>query len=82
MSRLPLSFDSTRVLEIRSSQAGMHEEADELIFCPLLVRFTLPRRYALQLISPASILARLAGRTEIGIEDISEMNELFLDAKR
>ncbi|KAL7414635.1 TIP49 C-terminus-domain-containing protein [Mrakia frigida] len=39
-------------------------------------------RYALQLISPASILARLAGRTEIGVEDISEMNELFLDAKR
>lgn len=39
-------------------------------------------RYALQLISPASILARLAGRTEIGVEDISEMNDLFLDAKR
>ncbi|KAJ3510900.1 hypothetical protein NLJ89_g4412 [Agrocybe chaxingu] len=38
-------------------------------------------RYALQLLTPASILARLAGRTQIEVEDISEMDELFLDAK-
>lgn len=37
--------------------------------------------YALQLLAPASILAGLAGRSEITIEDIGEMNELFLDAK-
>jgi len=38
-------------------------------------------RYALQLLTPASILATLAGRKQIEIEDISEMSELFLDAK-
>lgn len=38
-------------------------------------------RYALQLLTPASILATLAGRSEIVIEDVGEMNELFLDAK-
>jgi RuvB-like protein 1 (pontin 52) len=38
-------------------------------------------RYALQLLTPASIAASLAGRTQIELEDISEMNELFLDAK-
>ncbi|KAF4615978.1 hypothetical protein D9613_011271 [Agrocybe pediades] len=38
-------------------------------------------RYALQLLTPASILASLAGRKQIEIEDISEMSELFLDAK-
>ncbi|KZT35510.1 DNA helicase [Sistotremastrum suecicum HHB10207 ss-3] len=38
-------------------------------------------RYALQLLTPASILATLAGRKEINVEDIGEMNELFLDAK-
>jgi len=38
-------------------------------------------RYALQLLAPASILAGLAGRNEITVEDIGEMNELFLDAK-
>ncbi|KAG8777570.1 RuvB ATP-dependent DNA helicase pontin [Serendipita sp. 411] len=38
-------------------------------------------RYALQLLTPASILANLSGRKEIVLEDIGEMNELFLDAK-
>jgi len=38
-------------------------------------------RYALQLLTPAFILASLAGRNQIEPEDISEMNELFLDAK-
>jgi RuvB-like protein 1 (pontin 52) len=38
-------------------------------------------RYAIQLLTPASILARLAGRNQIETEDIGEMNELFLDAK-
>ena len=37
-------------------------------------------RYALQLLTPASILAMLAGRSQIEVEDIAEMNELFLDA--
>ncbi|KAF8234252.1 RuvB-like helicase 1 [Tricholoma matsutake] len=38
-------------------------------------------RYALQLLTPASILAGLSGRAQIEEEDIGEMNELFLDAK-
>jgi RuvB-like protein 1 len=46
---------------------------------PLMPQFW--RSYAIQLLTPASILSRLAGRDQIGIEDIGEMNELFLDAK-
>ncbi|KAI0751977.1 RuvB-like helicase 1 [Irpex lacteus] len=38
-------------------------------------------RYALQLLTPASILATLAGRQQIELDDIREMGELFLDAK-
>ncbi|KAL8293750.1 hypothetical protein RQP46_000451 [Phenoliferia psychrophenolica] len=38
-------------------------------------------RYALQLLTPASILAKLSGRTEIGLEDVGETDSLFLDAK-
>jgi len=38
-------------------------------------------RYALQLLTPASILVQLAGRSQIELEDIGEMTELFLDAK-
>jgi RuvB-like protein 1 (pontin 52) len=33
------------------------------------------------LLTPASILAQLAGRSQIEMEDVGEMNELFLDAK-
>ncbi|KAG6884902.1 RuvB ATP-dependent DNA helicase pontin [Termitomyces sp. T159_Od127] len=38
-------------------------------------------RYALQLLTPASISATLKGRSQIEVEDIGEMGELFLDAK-
>ncbi|KAG8888465.1 RuvB ATP-dependent DNA helicase pontin [Tulasnella sp. 332] len=38
-------------------------------------------KYALQLLTPASIVSQMAGRKEISTEDIGEMNELFLDAK-
>ncbi|KIJ26942.1 hypothetical protein M422DRAFT_236317 [Sphaerobolus stellatus SS14] len=38
-------------------------------------------RYALQLLTPASILAHLGGRKQIELQDVGEMNELFLDAK-
>lgn len=38
-------------------------------------------RYAVQLLTPASILARINGREAIGREDVEEINELFYDAK-
>ena len=39
-------------------------------------------RYALQLLTPASILARVAGRKEIDVIDVEECEDLFIDAKR
>lgn len=39
-------------------------------------------RYALQLLTPASILCKTAGRTEVGVSDIDELGLLFLDTKR
>lgn len=41
----------------------------------------LPFRYNLQLLTPAAILANLAGRQAIDVADIKEMSELFLNAK-
>lgn len=46
-----------------------------------LTRVPRSFRYALQLLTPASILAGLSGRKQIELEDINEMGELFLDAK-
>ena len=39
-------------------------------------------RYALQLLSPSSILARASGRNQIDIMDVGECEDLFIDAKR
>lgn len=39
-------------------------------------------RYALQLLAPASIVARCRGAQEIGIQDVAECEDLFLDAGR
>ncbi|KAK8094259.1 RuvB-like helicase 1 [Apiospora hydei] len=44
------------------------------------VRISL--RYCLQLLTPASILARINGRKEIDIKDVAECEDLFLDARR
>lgn len=38
-------------------------------------------RYALQLLTPAMILAKTSGRTEVTTDDISELGGLFLDTK-
>ena len=37
-------------------------------------------RYALQLLTPASILANVNGRKEIAVEDVAECTDLFIDA--
>lgn len=39
-------------------------------------------RYALGLLAPASVLARVAGRKEIDERDVGECLELFIDARR
>lgn len=39
-------------------------------------------RYALQLLTPASIVARCRGSQEIGVMDVAECQDLFLDAGR
>lgn len=38
-------------------------------------------RYAIQLLTPANILARINGRESISPDDVQEINELFFDAK-
>jgi RuvB-like protein 1 (pontin 52) len=39
-------------------------------------------RYALQLLTPSSILAKVNGRSEIAMEDVAECEDLFIDARR
>jgi len=39
-------------------------------------------RYALQLLTPSSILARVSGRQQIDVIDVGECESLFIDARR
>jgi RuvB-like protein 1 len=39
-------------------------------------------RYALQLLTPSSILARVSGRSQIDVVDVGECEDLFIDARR
>lgn len=39
-------------------------------------------RYALQLLTPSSILARVSGRNQIDVMDVAECEDLFIDARR
>ena len=39
-------------------------------------------RYAVQLLTPASIVANTAGRDKISKDDVDEIDKLFYDAKR
>ena len=39
-------------------------------------------RYALQLLTPANILARVAHKKEIDVDAVAECEDLFLDARR
>ena len=38
-------------------------------------------RYAVQLLAPAAISAKICGRSNVSAEDIRDVGELFLDAK-
>lgn len=39
-------------------------------------------RYALQLLTPSGIVSKNKGKGEVGVADVEELGELFLDAKR
>lgn len=63
-----------RVESINVAPAALDKLADEGEASSL--------RYALQLLTPAAILCKTAGRTEVTVEDVSELGDLFLDTKR
>ncbi|KAM5537776.1 hypothetical protein V8D89_008544 [Ganoderma adspersum] len=70
----------SKVLQLRANVEGL--KLGEGVLDRLATRGAdSSLRYALQLLTPASILAAIAGRKDIQLEDIDEMGELFLDSK-
>merc|ERR1712050_418854 len=78
---LPYSKEEmAQIIRIRA-QTENHNFNDEAInlLADIGVKSTL--RYAVQLLTPSNILAKINGKDSIGVEEIEEMNELFYDAK-
>lgn len=78
---LPYSQDETvQILRIRAQTEGIQLDDDSLqVLGDIGVKTTL--RYAVQLLTPANILARINGRDSIARDDVQEISELFYDAK-
>lgn len=78
---LPYSSDEMiQILRIRAQVEGIQVDKEALeLLGELGVKTTL--RYAIQLMTPANILARINGREAVGRDDVTEVSELFFDAK-
>ncbi|KAK0537773.1 RuvB ATP-dependent DNA helicase pontin [Tilletia horrida] len=73
--------DIREVLKVRIKIEGLQVEEDALDkLTEEGVRSSL--RFALQLLTPASILSQAAGRESITVADVSEADVLFIDARR
>jgi RuvB-like protein 1 (pontin 52) len=71
--------DIKTIVRIRTKTEGLDlDEAAIDAIAEIGVRSSL--RYALQLMTPASVVARSAGRTKIEVGDVRECQELFIDA--
>ena len=78
---LPYSRDEiVQILKIRAQVEGIQVQDESYkVLGEIGTKTTL--RYAIQLLTPASVLAKINGREAITREDVEEINELFYDAK-
>ncbi|KAJ1550804.1 RuvB-like protein 1, partial [Cladochytrium tenue] len=78
---LPYTHDEIKIIiTIRAKTEGL-KVSDEAVehLADVGVRTSL--RYALQLLTPANVMARINGQAEIALGDVEEAESLFLDAK-
>ncbi|XP_014789581.1 ruvB-like 1 [Octopus bimaculoides] len=69
-----------QILGIRSQTESIHI-SDESLQLLSLTGTNSTLRYAVQLLTPANLLARINGKDGIGKEEIEEVKKLFYDAK-
>lgn len=76
-------YGEEEIAKIAKLRADVERLAIEQKAIDLLAKVadTTSLRYALQLLTPASILAQTSGKEVISTDEISEANSLFLDAK-
>ncbi|KAJ2007782.1 RuvB ATP-dependent DNA helicase pontin [Coemansia thaxteri] len=78
----PYSKSETQIiLDIRAKIEGLRLSPDALDYASDVgVQSSL--RYAIQLLTPANVMAQISGRNEIQKIDMEETSELFFDAKK
>merc|ERR1711981_779690 len=72
--------EAFQILSIRAKTEGI-EVDDEALALAAQVGQDSSLRFAVQLLTPSSVLAKTGGRNNISKPDIEEINSLFLDAK-
>jgi len=73
--------DISQILRIRSETEGIPVD-DEAVTRLAEIGTETSLRYIIQMLTPAFVLARIAGKESVGTDDVDEINDLFLDAKR
>ena len=78
---LPYALDEViQILKIRAQIESIQIDEESMkLLGGIGTKTTL--RYAIQLLTPASILAKINARESVSREDVEEINELFYDAK-
>lgn len=78
---LPYSQDEmVQIIRIRAQTENIQADDESLgLLGEIGTKTTL--RYAVQLLTPSNLLARINGRSSINRQDVEEINELFYDAK-
>merc|ERR1712070_182539 len=78
---MPYTLEETfQILSIRAKTEGIEVEDEALAFAAQVGQ-DASLRFAVQLLTPANVLAKTNGRTNITKTDMEEINRLFLDAK-
>merc|ERR1711871_429830 len=78
---MPYTLEETfQILSIRAKAEGVEVE-DEGLAYGAQVGQDASLRFAVQLLTPAKVIASTAGRNTIAKSDMEEINRLFLDAK-
>lgn len=78
---MPYSLEEmVQIVSIRAETEGIQVEEEALVSMGEIgARTSL--RYAVQLLTPSSIIAKTSGRDSISAVDVEEVDELFKDAK-
>merc|ERR1711985_229998 len=78
---MPYTLEETfQILSIRAKTEGLDCDDDALAYAAQVGQDS-SLRFAVQLLTPSSVLAKTGGRNNITKTDMEEINHLFLDAK-